>query len=109
MDRRRAKGALEFFGGKERALRASFRCSQSSNAGKPVFRKIEIDGITPFAEFESVTFPVTGTNEYENYTLCGKDGKPFEIYLEEGSHTISMQVTLGGFREIYDENNIGNE
>lgn len=27
----------------------------------------------------------------------------FEIYLEEGSHTISMQVTLGGFREIYDE------
>lgn len=81
----------------------AFRCSQSSNAGKPIFRKIEIDGITPFAELESVTFPVTGTNEYENYTLCGKDGKPFEIYLEEGSHTISMQVTLGGFREVYDE------
>lgn len=93
----------------------AYHYSQSSNADKPVFRRIEIDGEVPFTEFETVLFPATDTNDFENYTLTDINNNPFEIYLEKGLHTISMQVTLGNLREIYDEilsvmneiNNIG--
>lgn len=56
-----------------------------------VGRKIYLDGVIPFAEFDNYLFPYC-TN-YSNLTLAAETGEPYYIYLTEGEHTLRMEVS----------------
>lgn len=80
----------------------SFRYNQNSDAGKPVYRTIEIDGEVPEDIFQNFAFPRTGNSKYKNITVQ-KSGNPAWVYLEKGVHTISMSVTMGGMGSAYEK------
>lgn len=80
----------------------AFSYSQSGASNKPVFRRIEIDGTLPFKELACIAFPQNSTDSFENLTIEIED-KPIEIWLEAGSHTISMRAEMGPMEEIYDD------
>jgi ABC-type glycerol-3-phosphate transport system substrate-binding protein len=54
-----------------------------------VFSSIYIDGEIPFRELRNYAFASTGT-KWANEVLSDSEGKPYEIYLTKGSHTITM-------------------
>lgn len=80
----------------------AFSYSQAGAPNKPVFRRIEIDGDVPFKELEVVAFPQNNLDSYENLTVKIED-KPVEIWLEEGTHTISLRAEMGAMAEIYED------
>jgi ABC-type glycerol-3-phosphate transport system substrate-binding protein len=55
-----------------------------------VFNTIRIDGEVPFKELTSYAFASTGSS-WANEVLRDKDGKPYEIYLTKGTHTITLR------------------
>lgn len=63
-----------------------------------VSRKITIDGEVPFEEFSDYGF--TYAQSWRLDTLEDENGDPYKIYLEEGHHTIRMEVVLGEFSDI---------
>lgn len=73
------------------------RFQQSSLRGFSVTRCIYIDGEIPFKEFSEVGF------SYDNDWQYMDIGKPYLVYLDEGSHTIRIEVVLGNFSEIIKE------
>ena len=56
-----------------------------------VGRKIYIDGVIPFAEFENFLFPYC-TN-YSTLTLADEAGEPYAVYLTAGEHALRMEVS----------------
>lgn len=56
-----------------------------------VGRKIYLDGVIPFAEFENFLFPYC-TN-YSTLTLADDAGEPYAVYLTAGEHTLRMEVS----------------
>lgn len=56
-----------------------------------VGRKIYIDGVIPFAEFDNFLFPYC-TN-YSTLTLADEAGEPYAVYLTAGEHTLRMEVS----------------
>lgn len=68
-----------------------FRYAQTYKRGFPVFRNIEIDGHIPFKEFQSHPFDYTGL-KYNNLIARDKEGKELYIWLDEGIHTIALEV-----------------
>lgn len=71
---------------------------QSSGQGLPAIRTLEIDGEIPFAEAAEIQIP------YENrrqYFVFGGD-EPYELYLEAGTHTLSLTVHVGPVRSVID-------
>ncbi|MGI6148133.1 MAG: extracellular solute-binding protein [Limnochordia bacterium] len=73
-------------------------------------RRIYIDGKVPFQELSAVRFPYSSV--YDMYVLGGEE--PYLIYLEEGPHSITLEVVLGDMvdiirtveRSVYDLNTI---
>lgn len=63
-----------------------------------VSRRITIDGEIPFEEFEDYGF--TYQSGWRLDTLSDDEGNPYYIYLEEGTHTLRMEVVLGEFADI---------
>lgn len=63
-----------------------------------VSRKITIDGEVPFQEFSDYGF--TYSQSWRMETLEDDEGEAYKIYLEEGHHTIRMEVVLGDFSDI---------
>lgn len=55
-----------------------------------VFRTVRIDGEIPFREVMAYLFPVTKGNSWQLETLAKADGEPFEFYLTEGTHQVSI-------------------
>ncbi|MDF2611897.1 MAG: transporter, substrate-binding protein, partial [Lachnospiraceae bacterium] len=56
-----------------------------------VFNTIYIDGKVPFKELMNYGFASTGS-KWANEVLSDEDGKPFEIYLTKGKHTMAMHA-----------------
>ncbi len=56
-----------------------------------VFRSIKIDGEIPFQEFASYAIPYTPTN-WENHTFEKEDGSNYQVFLTEGTHTITLRA-----------------
>lgn len=79
----------------------SLYAKQNFTRGIYVSRKIFIDGKVPFEEFNDYGF--TYEQSWREDTLSDENGTPYEIYLEEGKHTLRMQVVLGEFSEIVSE------
>lgn len=65
----------------------------------PVQRTVYIDGSIPFQEMNAVNFP------YDNQWQAGGFGKSEEdylFYLEEGKHTIRMEVQIGQLGQVFE-------
>lgn len=77
-----------------------FDC-QNFVRGIYVSRRITIDGEVPFKEMEEYGFEY-GQNWRED-VLSDEEGSPYSFYLEEGHHTIRMEVVLGDFSHIISE------
>ena len=79
----------------------SIKARQIYQRGALSARTVYIDGEVPFEDLEAVTF---GYNtSWEMRTLGDKDGNPFRFWLEKGSHTLRMEVTLGRMGPVLNE------
>lgn len=71
---------------------------QSEVVNGRVFRWIRIDGETPFQEMKNISFDYdTGWQ----WLTVGSGEEPYQIYLEKGTHTLSMAVTLADITDYY--------
>lgn len=71
---------------------------QNFQRGIHVSRRITIDGEVPFAEMAEYAFDYG--QSWREDVLCDENGEAYRFYLEEGKHTIRMEVVLGEFSEI---------
>ena len=65
------------------------------------YRRLEIDGETPFAEASQLGFSYN-TN-WENMVFSDGDGKPYMFYLDEGEHTLTLTVTMGPLAQLNEQ------
>ena len=78
------------------------RYLQNADSGKPVYRRVEIDGNVPFKEWQALSFKNTKTGKYANQVFYAFV-KPAGVYLTAGRHTVSLTVTMGPLEQIYDD------
>ncbi|MBE6727419.1 MAG: extracellular solute-binding protein [Ruminococcaceae bacterium] len=57
------------------------------------YRRLSIDGKTPFKEAEAIPFNYSSGWQY--FTLEDNKGKEMPVYLTKGNHTLTLTVTLG--------------
>lgn len=78
------------------------RYKQNELVGGESWRILKIDGKSPFDEAKELRFNYdTGWQYFE----LGNEKEPYYIYLDEGEHTLSLEVTLGELSEFYDRLN----
>ncbi len=78
-----------------------FAYRQSLVVNYSSYRRLLIDGECPFKEVENIAFPYnTG---WGRLNLEDKEGNPYMFYLEKGTHTLALQVTLGEYGAICEE------
>lgn len=75
----------------------SFKYRQYMIKDMTVFRKIKINGEVPFDLFESYAFPYT-TN-FINRTLTDPNGEFIKVYLEAGTHEITLESVNYPYRD----------
>lgn len=76
----------------------AFKFHQYFKANMPVFRKFMIDGEVPFQEMSAYAFP--HTKDWQNEVFSDKDGKPFQFYLTEGKHTVTLVVNPSPYQRV---------
>ena len=75
-----------------------FRYKQSELVNGVSWRKLKIDGQVPFVEAAGFGFDFGTSWEYK---ILGADKKnPYYVWLEEGEHTVSLEVTVGPQNEF---------
>lgn len=77
-----------------------FYYRQATQIGSNTYRSLRIDGKTPFEEAENISFAYC--SDWENITYSNEDGNPYYIYLTEGTHEISLTVTMGSVAQVCD-------
>lgn len=75
-----------------------FSYRQSLIVNYSSYRRLLIDGESPFAEMEAIEFPYNLS--WEKMIASDENKNPYLFYLTKGFHTISLQVTLGEYEEI---------
>lgn len=78
------------------ALSAHFKQALKNDSAS--VREIRIDGAAPFAEADNWQFPYASVWQTEWFADAA--GAPFELYLEEGWHTLRLTVGAGDYNEI---------
>ncbi len=79
----------------------NMRYKQSDLVNGTSYRWLKIDGKTPFEEAKDLAFPY-GTS-WKYYNFSDEDKNPYYIYLEKGTHTISMEVTVADQSAYFSE------
>lgn len=74
-----------------------FRFQQSYLINASVYRLLRIDGSIPFAQADSIAFDYCTDWKFHTLTV---DDEPCFVYLEEGVHTLSLEVTLGALTDF---------
>ena len=74
------------------------RYRQSDVINAESWRWLKIDGKTPFEEAKGMRFPYCASWEFYEFS---NGETPYYIWLEEGEHTISLEVTMGVMSEYY--------
>lgn len=78
------------------SLSAHFK--QSTKEYRASVRTVYIDGRIPFAEAENWMFPYSSVWQTEAFS--NKNGDPYLFYLDEGWHTLRLEVSLGDYRSV---------
>jgi ABC-type glycerol-3-phosphate transport system substrate-binding protein len=76
----------------------AFKFQQNLNPAFQSFRRVEINGTTPFEELLNVPFPFTAA--WNNLILGGNE--PFMIYLDAGDNTIRLTGTNEPYIQVTD-------
>lgn len=76
----------------------NLRMGQWYREGMPSYRRIELDGKVPYAEFQNVAFVYD--KKWRSELLCAADGKPYAVYLTKGPHELTMTAKQGDIRPI---------
>lgn len=71
---------------------------QNYARGSVSSRMVYIDGEVPFEELKEFSFEYD--NDWSCLVLSDEEGTPYDIYLEQGDHTIRLEATLGGMGSI---------
>lgn len=66
---------------------------QNYARGNASNRKLLIDGEMPFAEAGEISFWYA--NDWENKVLADEEGNAYEFYLTKGTHTLTLEASLG--------------
>lgn len=74
-----------------------FKYRQRYKDGLFTSRKVYIDGEVPFRAMEGVRFVYD--EEWQTMTLADENGQEYRIWLEQGTHTLKMEVTMGIFAD----------
>lgn len=86
---------------KEEGLyKIALKYKQDGSENTTVFRTIRIDNEIPFQELKHYGFPYT--DEFVTEELKGDDGA-FLIYLEKGTHILSLTADVSPYEQILDE------
>lgn len=75
-----------------------FSYRQNQVIGGKTYRSLTIDGEIPFEEAKSIGFPYSD-NWQQNIWMNDK-GEPYLIYLSEGAHRITLEVTAGETADV---------
>ncbi len=78
----------------------SFRFRQNVNMGMNSYRRIYIDGETPYQELLNVCF--TSSNSWQEKTI-GNEKENYYIYLKSGTHTIRLEAVSGKYTSLIHE------
>ncbi|MFP7298883.1 extracellular solute-binding protein [Neobacillus niacini] len=81
----------------------TFKVQQNKQTGAPVFRKLLIDGVTPFAEVSP--FKIDFNKKWSNLTLSDKKGEPYLFYLTKGQHVISLEADASPVERVINTTN----
>ena len=68
----------------------NFRFKQSDLVNGDSYRRLKIDGKIPFEEARSIKFSYD--TDWQTQTFSDGKDNPYYIYLEEGSHTLTLEV-----------------
>jgi len=79
----------------------AMRAFQGYQTNKRVFRTIYIDGQIPFKELEA--YPIEYASSWQGVTLQNSEGGAFELYLDAGEHSITMEATNAPYASILAE------
>lgn len=75
-----------------------FRYRQSDVINAESWRWLKIDGKTPFSEAKGVRFPYCAKWDFYEW----KNGEdPYYIWLDEGEHTITLEITMGAMSDYF--------
>jgi maltose-binding protein MalE len=74
----------------------SFKYRQYLQNDMVTTRSIYVNGEVPFKEFLAMAFPFT--MQFRNRTLANSDGEPYYLYLEAGTHTITLEAVNYAYR-----------
>ena len=77
----------------------AFKYKQSDNINRSSYRWLTIDGKTLFKEAREIEFSYSSSWQLKEFS--GESGYPYLIWLDEGDHTITMEVTLGAQTAVY--------
>ncbi len=77
----------------------SLKYIQKSNQDVVIYRSLLIDDQTPFIEARQIPFKYS--KKWTNYTLSNLAGEELLFYLEEGKHTIALEVAEYQKRDLY--------
>lgn len=70
-----------------------FRYKQSDLINGVSWRRLKVDGEIPFEEAAGIGFPFD--TEWKNYSLGADKKSPYYVWLDEGEHTVTLEVTVG--------------
>ncbi|MFC4779036.1 extracellular solute-binding protein [Paenibacillus sp. GCM10023252] len=85
------EAAWEFEVKESGLYKIGLRALQNRFSQKASFRTIRIDGEVPFEEL--LTYRIPYASSWQRIVLADPTGEPFEIYLTEGKHTLSIGLT----------------
>ena len=76
----------------------AFKYLHDSNLGVVSSRNIYIDGEIPYKELKDYMF--VSSRKWKNEYLCDDNGNYLKVYLEKGSHTMTLETSLSYSEEI---------
>lgn len=77
----------------------AFRFKQDQIINAKTYRRLKIDGVTPFAEAACIAFPYA--TKWQAQVLANAAGEECLVWLEAGDHTVTMESTLGAAAAVY--------
>ncbi|MBM7675712.1 extracellular solute-binding protein [Gracilibacillus alcaliphilus] len=75
--------------------------NQNAKPDFPVFMDVKIDGQIPFQSFQH--YPVSYTTGYQQMTFVDMEQNKIPIYIEEGEHTLSFQLSIAPLKQTIEE------